>query len=424
MALDDLRPTSSPGPTSSSRQWSRELFVAAPGLVDRARRPSSAHTTSLPASPQGVGNTRPSSSKSSIQSPKKSKVEYLNGVFRFTGEAIVWRRGNAIGHGVEGTVYRAIDESNGRPFAVKEVKCDDQAEIDKIVSDIECLKKTDKHKPIVRVLGYDLMDGSQSVQGNYRRTRSDLGIYIYYELMSGGTVASLLREFHYLSSSDSSVFFEDEEKDQNNVKNNTISKPPKTTNSNGLPEWHCQWITYRVLEALDYLHNLQVIHRDVKTENILLDLKGRAYLGDFGRSKFFQECESSLQHTPHGTLLYMSPEMFRGEGYGRKCDIWSLGCVLVEMLSGLKPWGGKVKTLGDLAEVFSNLKESAQPHMPKFVEGRQITGELKDFLDVCLHVDPHKRWGAGELLEHVWLKSIREYVLSKAKPSKKEKRSA
>jgi len=86
-------------------------------------------------------------------------------------------------------------------------------------------------------------------------------------------------------------------------------------------------IFIQVVNALKVLHSMGILHRDIKSSNILLSHNFRVKLGDFNISKIIKDC---LATTQTGTPYYASPEIWREEEYGPKSDIWSLGCVLYE----------------------------------------------------------------------------------------------
>ena len=101
-------------------------------------------------------------------------------------------------------------------------------------------------------------------------------------------------------------------------------------------------ITKHILEGLAYLHNRSqpVIHRDIKAANILLWDSGVAKLADFGASKRLNQLATQTfeNKTMIGTPFWMAPEVIRSTGHGRKADIWSIGCTVIEMLNGHPPW--------------------------------------------------------------------------------------
>ncbi|CAE7390149.1 ANP1 [Symbiodinium natans] len=94
----------------------------------------------------------------------------------------------------------------------------------------------------------------------------------------------------------------------------------------------------QVLEGVHYLHTRKpsVLHRDLKTANILLGPNGVVKLADFGCAK---RVSGTAMHTLRGSVQWMAPEVLNQQPYGKTADIWSFGCVLVEMITGKAPWG-------------------------------------------------------------------------------------
>jgi serine/threonine protein kinase len=142
-------------------------------------------------------------------------------------------------------------------------------------------------------------------------------------------------------------------------------------------------ILARVADALDYAHQHGVIHRDLKPENILFDERGEAYLGDFGVARL-NETSGNLTGTGGfiGTVSYASPEQCRGETLTPASDIYSLGVVLYEMLTGELPFAGStplaimhkhisepipnpLKFRGDLPIEINNITRKALAKLPK-----------------------------------------------------------
>lgn len=95
--------------------------------------------------------------------------------------------------------------------------------------------------------------------------------------------------------------------------------------------------TRQLLEALNYCHTNRVIHRDIKGKNILVDTHGTLKLADFGSAKQFVEAKAAPSLNYNYTPLWTAPEVLIGD-YTFKIDIWSLGCVIIEMATAKQPW--------------------------------------------------------------------------------------
>jgi len=147
-----------------------------------------------------------------------------------------------------------------------------------------------------------------------------------------------------------------------------------------------------VLKGLQYLHSQGVIHRDIKGENVLITKQGVVKLVDFG-SCTYQAMEKML--TVVGTPFWMAPEIIEMDGSARNtaCDIWSLGCTMIELITGNPPYWER----GPMPAMFAMVTD---PH-PPFPTG--ISEELNDFLVKCFTRDIQKRPTASALLEHPWI---------------------
>ena len=166
----------------------------------------------------------------------------------------------------------------------------------------------------------------------------------------------------------------------------------------------------QILQALHFLHNkLKVAHRDIKCSNILLDKNGIIKLIDFGCSgnikKQNEENEKNINNKNKdinkpfigfkGSFPWCAPEVLSSQYYGIKCDIWSLGCAIIEM-GGLEPWNNKINGIYEFIDIVGKSKEI--PEIPK-----QFSNELKDFVLHCLEKDPDKRADTDFLLNHCFI---------------------
>lgn len=212
-----------------------------------------------------------------------------------------WIKGEMIGKGTFGRVYIGINTTTSEFIAVKQVEVNpnkagnDKEKIRDMVrslnQEIDTMQDLD-HENIVQYLGCE---------------RKEYSISIFLEYISGGSVGSCLRKHGKFEEA-------------------IVSS-----------------LTRQVLNGLAYLHRAGILHRDLKADNILLDVDGTCKISDFGISKksdniYGNDSTNSMQ----GSVFWMAPEVVRsqGEGYSAKVDIWSLGCVVLEMFSGKRPFSG------------------------------------------------------------------------------------
>lgn len=285
-------------------------------------------------------------------------AETLSSPTAVHGTCRKWAKGATIGQGSLGLVFEAMDQSTGQVFAVKELSIntadkDDMKFKDALENEVSICAALD-HPNIVRYFGHDYMDSQ---------------LYIYLEYCIGGSMSGVLKQFGMLEESLIHVYARD------------------------------------LLMGLAYLHTHQppVVHRDIKGANVLMaedasverDL--RAKLSDFGCSK---RAEQTLSNTMRGSIPWMAPEVIRNTGYGRAADIWSFGCVLVEMASAKSPWGKFDNPMAAMCKIGMS-KET--PPVPE-----QLSDLCKDLIGRCLQRDPSDRPTAKSLVEHAFL---REKVL-------------
>ncbi|KAL3662191.1 hypothetical protein V7S43_012990 [Phytophthora oleae] len=183
--------------------------------------------------------------------------------------------------------------------------------------------------------------------------------------------------------------------------------------SSAIQEGKAREIFTQLAQGVDHLHRHRVIHRDLKCGNIFLFRSGRVVLGDFGTSKQFPPTSGSqklgtehLTSTVVGSPLYMSPEMLEGELHGFATDIWSLGCLLYEMLAGKPAFGAPSYP----AVVFRVIQGEYEPL------NAAVSSEAVELIARMLRKDPENRPSIVEVLQSTWLRPLHHLKDEKKEP--------
>lgn len=275
-----------------------------------------------------------------------------------------WMKGSLIGEGSFGSVFLALHAITGELMAVKQVEIPSATqgtEFDKrktnmvnaLKHEIELLQGL-QHPNIVQYLG-TLAD--------------EMYLNIFLEYVPGGSIASMLKQY------------------------NTFQEPLIKN------------FVRQILNGLAYLHSCDIIHRDIKGANILVDNKGGVKISDFGISKRVEASTvlgtrasggTGHMHRPsmQGSVYWMAPEVVRREAHTEKADIWSLGCLVVEMFIGAHPF----PDCSQLQAIFAIGSNWARPPAPE-----HASKDATAFLDMTFQVDFKKRPSAEDLLKSQFL---------------------
>ncbi|KAJ4392529.1 ATP binding [Neurospora sp. IMI 360204] len=267
----------------------------------------------------------------------------------------MWMKGSLIGQGSFGSVYLALHAITGELLAVKQVEAPapgadskndarKKSMIDALKREITLLRDL-QHPNIVQYLGC-------SSSAEY--------LNIFLEYVPGGSVQTMLNQY------------------------------------GALPESLVRSFVRQILQGLSYLHNRDIIHRDIKGANILVDNKGTIKISDFGISKKLEATNilngaNNNKHRPslQGSVFWMAPEVVKQTSYTRKADIWSLGCLVVEMMTGTHPFPDCTQ----LQAIFKIGGAKASPTIPD-----NASEEAKQFLAQTFEIDHNKRPSADELM--------------------------
>ncbi|CAI9110182.1 OLC1v1010161C1 [Oldenlandia corymbosa var. corymbosa] len=181
-----------------------------------------------------------------------------------------------------------------------------------------------------------------------------------------------------------------------------LANKVKSSCDQRLPECEVRRYAKGILRGLNCIHKSGYVHCDIKLQNILLTQEGEVKIADFGLAKKVSNGKGKkLGCELRGTPLYMSPEMVAGGDQSSPADIWALGCVVAEMVTGIPAWGSS----NDLAGLLMRIGVGEQvPEVPG-----NLSEEGKDFLRKCFVKDPQLRWTAEMLLNHPFVSSSSEF---------------
>ncbi|KAG8685640.1 signal transducing kinase of the PAK [Ceratobasidium sp. 423] len=301
-----------------------------------------------PDKPTGAtsGVAPPGSSATPRRREKKEKndgdiVKRLQAICTDADPTRLYRNLVKIGQGASGGVYTAYQVGTNLSVAIKQMDLDKQPKKDLIINEILVMRSS-RHPNIVNYIDSFLH-------------KNDL--WVVMEYMEGGSLTDVVT-------------------------------------ANLMTEGQIAAVSRETAQGLEHLHRHGVIHRDIKSDNVLLSLQGDIKLTDFGFCAQISDPAHSKRTTMVGTPYWMAPEVVTRKEYGPKVDIWSLGIMAIEMVEGEPPYLNQ-NPLKALYLIATN-------GTPTIANPEALSPVFKDYLAKTLEVDAEKRPDAAQLLQHAF----------------------
>lgn len=253
-----------------------------------------------------------------------------------------------IGEGAAAAIYLAKDKDNNRQVAIKKISRKSGKLVNSVkwlVGEIHVLRSLYHHPNIVNF--YDAFSVGDEV-------------WVVMEYMDWGCLTELLDKYSVIQ----------------------------------MRESHIAFVVFQLLRALTFIHDNGYIHRDIKSDNVLLGRGGRVKLADFGFSAQLNN-KNDKRSTLVGTPYWMPPELIRGQPYDQKADVWSLGILIMELAEGQPPYIEY--------ESMRALHIISTRGAPPLKEQNHWSYDMKKFLESCLEMDPTVRARAHSLMQHSFL---------------------
>lgn len=353
-----------PQPQTSKQQAQAAKVAAATAAQKQAQKDTSGSTTAAPslssardAAAAALEGSTPLSSAAQSRLREAEKristmtdmqiMEKLRSVVSPSNPETIYQKLKKIGQGASGSVYVARpikgDMVAHHRVAIKQIDLLLQPRKELIVNEITVMKES-QHPNIVNFLEAYLCHKSE--------------LWVVMEFMEGGSLTDI-------------------------IENNRLSEAQIAT------------ICYETCKGLQHLHHKNIIHRDIKSDNMLLDAQGHVKITDFGFCAKLTE-HKNKRATMVGTPYWMAPEVVKQKEYGAKVDVWSLGIMAIEMIESEPPYLNE--------EPLKALYLIATNGTPQLKHPQNLSKEIKSFLSVCLCVNVTYRASTDELVEHPFLK--------------------
>jgi len=275
--------------------------------------------------------------------PEESNVT-LDELINREDPSMIYRDAKKVGEGAAGEVFLATNSRTKQRVAIKKMAMNDES-MKLLVTEISIMKSS--HHPNI----VDYID-SHMIQDQ---------LWVIMEFMGGGCLTEVLEQFEYIQMSEGQIAL----------------------------------VCQECLKALVYIHNLHRIHRDIKSDNILLSDDGSVKIADFGYAAQLTT-KQQKRNTVVGTPYWMAPELIRGYDYGTKVDIWSTGIMVMEMAEGEPAY----MDFPPLRALFLITTKG----IPDLKQPQKWSKDMRDFLAKCLFKEVEQRPEAAALLSHPFLK--------------------
>ncbi|PKI85041.1 non-specific serine/threonine protein kinase [Malassezia vespertilionis] len=344
-----VQPKQRVAPSTPTHTLTRPMHVPLPDATPKAKQAQDVPLR-RPTLPQQPSPPKPAIKKGKADAERRIStmseteiMEKLRSVVSVDDPNMLYSKVKKIGQGASGSVYVAKALASNQRVAIKAMDLAHQPRKELIINEILVMKES-QHPNIVNFLDSFLLRNSD--------------LWVVMEFMEGGALTDV-------------------------IDNNTLE------------EAHIAAICLETCKGLEHLHNHSIIHRDIKSDNILLNNLGQVKITDFGFCAKLTD-QKSKRATMVGTPYWMAPEVVKQKEYGAKVDIWSLGIMAIEMIENEPPYLDE--------EPLKALYMIATNGTPTLKKPENLSRELKGFLAVCLCADVKSRATADELLQHEFLR--------------------